>query len=267
MDTPPISKRPPYYRIFLKEGAKTYLLCRLWQQKSDESLILQMEPGKNGTGGFVGEAKVNGDTVEINYSEVATPAEIEHTSIHASGQSHTKLKDGSFRINYDKNHSGIPLRDLKTIKHLGTLLSRDMTDGDEQKTTRATDVPIERGIGQKFSVLDILAIPKGVNVKFSADWDMENERQVTMTVGMHGLPFNGFDVLIFTRSSDQFDDIPRRTLHIPDMNNVVPFVTKLDDNKAIIKLSALTFDEVIKPQNPNDPYAGFSVLTLTNKYL
>ncbi len=29
--------KPPYHRIFLNEGSNTYLLCRLWQQKSDES--------------------------------------------------------------------------------------------------------------------------------------------------------------------------------------------------------------------------------------
>ena len=243
------------------------MLCRLWQQKSDESLMLRMQPGKHSTGGTVGKIEITGDTVEINYDEINTPAEIEHTTIHASGQSHTKLKDGTRSINYDKDHAGIPLKDLKTAKHLGTLLSREMTDDDVVKAERATDVPIERNVGQKFSVLDILAVPKGINLNFNFEWDMKNERQVQMNVGVHRLGFNGFDVYIFTRSSDQFDKVPNRTLHLPDMNNVVPFVVKLDEKKATIKLSSLTFGEVAKPQRPKNQNEGFTVITLTPKHL
>lgn len=259
--------KPPYYRIFLKEGSNTYLLCRLWQQKSDESLMLQMQPSKSGETGVVGKIEITGDTVEVNYDEINTPADIEHTTIHASGLSHTKMKDGTLSINYDKDHAGIPLRDLKTVKHLGTVLGREMTPDDIVQAERQTDVPIERNVGQKFSVLDILAIPKGVNVNFNFEWDMENERQVQLNVGMHKLGFNGFDVIIFTRSSDQFDKLPSKTLHLPDMNNIVPFVVRLDEKTATIKLSSLTFDEVVTPQDPNDPYAGFSVLSATPKYL
>ena len=243
------------------------MLCRLWQQKSDESLMLQIQPSKAGTSGTIGKIEITGDTFDINYEEINTPREIEHTTIHASGQSHTKLKDGTLSINYDKDHAGIPLKDLKTVKHLGTLLSREMTSDDAVKAERATDVPIERNIGQKFSVLDILAVPKDINVNFDFEWDMENERKVQLNVGLLKLGFNGFDVIIFTRSSDQFDKLPSKTLHLPDMNNVVPFVVSIDDKKATIKLSALTFDEVIKTQKPNDPNGGNTVLRATSKYL
>jgi hypothetical protein len=259
--------KPPYYRIFLIEGSSHYLVARLWQQKSDESLMLQMQPSKQSSGGMIGKVEITGDTFDIHYDQIDTPAEIDHTTIHATGQSHTKLKDGSRSTNYDKDHAGIPLKDLKTIKHLGTLLSREMTQDDELTPERATDVLIERGAGQKFSVLDILAIPKGANINFSADWDMENERQVVMTIGMHRLGFNGFDVLVFTRSSDQFDNVPNKTLHLPDMNNIVPFVVKLDDKKATIKLSALTFDEIVSLQDKANPYDGFTVITATPKFL
>ncbi len=259
--------KPPYYRIFLKEGSKTYLLCRLMQQKSDESLMLQVEPSKAGGSATVGKIEITGDTFEINYEQIDTPADIEHTSIHASGMSHTKLKDGTYRFNYDKDNAGIPLAELKTIKHLGTLLSREMTEADIKPAERLTDVAIERNTGQKFSVLDILAVPKGINFNFSADWDMENDRPVQLNVGMHRLSFNSFDAIIFTRSSDQFDEVPKKTLHLPDMNNIVPFVTRLNGTQAVIKLSSLTFDEVLKPQDPNDPYAGFTVISATPKWL
>lgn len=215
----------------------------------------------------MGKVKITGDTFDINYEEIDTPAEIEHTTIHASGQSHTKLKDGTRSINYDKDHAGIPLKNLKTVKHLGTLLSRDMTADDVIKIERATDVPIERNVGQKFSVLDILAVPKGINLNLNFEWDMENERQVQMNVGFHRLGFNGFDVYIFTRSSNQFDKVPNRTLHLPDMNNIVPFVIKLDEKKATIKLSTLTFDEVTTQQDSNDLNSGFMVISATPKYL
>ncbi len=229
--------------------------------------MLQVEPSKTGGSATVGKIEITSDTFEINYEDIDTPAEIEHTNIHASGMSHTKLKDGTYRFNYDKDNKGIPLTELKTIKHLGTLLSREMTEADEKSAERANDVPIERNAGQKFSVLDVLAVPKGINFNFSADWDMENDRPVQLNVGMHRLSFNGYDVIIFTRSSDQFDEVPSKTLHLPDMNNIVPFVTKLNGKQAIIKLSTLTFDEVIKPQDPNDPYAGFTVITATPKWL
>lgn len=237
--------KSPYYRIFIKEGPEAYLFCRLFQQKSDESLILQIQPSVTDSGGLIGKIEVASDMFDINYEEVNIPVEIDHTTIHASGQSHTKLKDGTYSINYDKDHSAIPLRNLKTIKHLGTLLSREMTTDDVMRAERATDIQIERNVGQNFSVLDILAIPKNVNVNFRVEWHMENEREVQLTVSVCKLVFNGFDVVIFTRSSDQFDKIPSKTLHLPDMNNILPFVIKLDDKTATIKLSDITFDEVI----------------------
>lgn len=229
--------------------------------------MLQVEPNKAGDSATVGKIEIKSDTFEINYEQIDTPAEIEHTNIHASGMSHTKLKDGTYRYNYDKDDKGIPLRALKTIKHLGTLLSRKMTEADEKPAERATDVSIERNTGQRFSVLDILAVPKGINFNFSADWDMENDRPVHLNVGMHRLTFNGFDAIIFIRSSDQFDEVPSKTLHLSDMNNVVPFVTKLNGKQAVIKLSTLTFDEVLRPQDPDDPYAGFAAITATPKWL
>jgi hypothetical protein len=259
--------KPPYYRIFLNESGKNYLLCRLWQQKSDESLMLQMQPGKNTKGGTIGKIEVTGSVFDIHFDDITTPADIEHTTLHATGQSHTKMKDGSLSINYDKDHAGIPLTGLKTIKHLGTLISRDMAADDETAKSRVSDVSIERGTGQKFSVLDILAVPKGVNFNFTTDWDMENKREVKMTIGLHRLGFNGFDVIIFTRSSDQFDKVPPKTLHLPDMNNIVPFVTKLDDKKATIKLSELTFNKVFTPQTKSNPYDGFTGITATSKYV
>lgn len=229
--------------------------------------MLQMQPSKNGPSGFVGKVEIKGDIIDLNYDDINTPAEIEHTSIHASGESHTKLKDGTRSINYGKDNPGIPLRGLKSVKHLGTIISREMTDDDIVNAERTTDVPIERNLGQKFSVLDVLAIPKSINVNFNFEWDMENEREVQLNVGMHRLGFKGFDVIIFTRSSNQFDTIPSKSLHLPDMNNIVPFVTKIDKEKVSIKLSKLTFDEIIRSQETNDPNEGFTVLSATNKYL
>ena len=259
--------KPPYYRIFIKAGDKHYLVARLWQQSSDESLMLQVEPSKQSNGGSIGMVPITGDRFEIQFDDINTPSDIDHTSIHASGQSHTKLKDGSRSINYDKENTGIPLRNLHTIKHLGTLITREMLTADESTPSRASDVIIERDPSQKSSVIDILALPKSINVKFNAEWDMENDRQVVLTIGLHRLGFNGLDVFILTRSSDQFDAIPAKSIHLPDMNNIVPFVVSLDDKKAVIQLSSLTFDELIVPENGDDPYNGFTVITATPKWL
>lgn len=259
--------KPPHYRIFIKEGAETYLFCRLWQQKSDESLMIFIYPRKGGTGGTLGKVKIESNPFDIYFDQVSTPANFEHTTIHASGQSHTKLKDGSLSVHHDKLSPGIPLKGLKTSKHLSTLLCRDMDDGDKQIITRQGDIPIERDISQKFTTMDILAIPKSINIKFSGNWEMENDRPVTLSINLHRLLFNSFDVLIFTRHSDQFDNAPPKTIQLPDMNSVVPMVTKIDNEKLTVSLSKLNFDQVLVDQDSTDPYYGFNVITAIPKYL
>ncbi len=231
--------------------------------------MMKLEPSKvnDGKGGMIGRIPITSDRFEINFSEISTPAEVDHTSLHASGQSHTKLKDGSYSINYSKEMGGIPLKDLKTAKHLGTLIAREAKLEDEQSPTRKTDVIIERNKGQSTTILDLMAVPQGVNLKFNMNWDMENERMVQLTVGMFGLPFKDLTVMIFARHSDGFDKQPPKTVHLPDMNNLVPFVVSLDDQRAVIQISQLTFDEVLTPEDPNDSYKDFTVITATPKWL
>lgn len=259
-----------YYRIFLKEDMNNYLTFRLIQQGSDESLMLKIESSKSSEACKIGKIEIIGNTFEILYSKINEPAEVDHTSIHATGQSHTKLTNGELIINYGKNDFGIPLAKLKTVKHLGTLIIRKMTDGDKitpVEKTEGINVIIERGIGQKCSIIDILAIPKESNVNFNCDWEMHNEREVKMTISLSKLPFNGFDTILFVRSSDQFDKLPDRTLHLSDMNNIVPFILELDDEKALIKLSALKFEEVIKLENGENVNQKMSTLRAVSKYL
>ena len=259
--------RTSYYRVFLKEGSVHYLVCRLIQQKSDESLLLQIEPSKLLAGGNIGQIEITGDTFEILYSKIDTPVEIEHTAIHATGQSHAKLSDGTYIVNYSQENVGIPLAQLKTVKHLGTLVTRQMTDQDVVVPSRNTDVIIEREIGLKCTIIDLLAIPKGSARSFNFNWEMENKQPVRLMVGLTVVPFKGFDAVLFTRSSDQFDKLPPGTLHLLDMNSLVPFVSELDDKKAIIKLSSLKFEEIIEIETNKNMQEGQSVLKATSKYL
>lgn len=259
-------QKAPHYRIFIKEGDKTYLLCRLWQQKSDVSLMLHVYPKKGGSGGTLGKLKIESNPFDIRYDQVSEPVDIEHTSIHATGQSHTKMKDGTRTVTNDKEAITIPLEELKTSKHLTTLLCRKMSDGDVDEMTRQNDVPLERNSSQKFTTLDIIAIPASANINFSFDWDMENDKPVQLNINTHRLRFKDFDVLIFTRHSDQFDTAPPKTIQLPDMNDKVPFVTKIDTDKLTVNISQLTFSEMITPAGEN-PYEGFAVISATPKYL
>ncbi len=260
--------KPLKYRLFIKEGSNHYLIAHIWQG-TDGSLMMKLEPSKvsDGKSGMVGSIPITSDRFEIKFSEISTPAEVEHTSLHASGQSHTKLKDGSYAINYSKDMAGIPLRDLKTAKHLGTLIAREAKLEDIQLPTRKTDVVIERNKGQSTTILDLMAVPQGVNLKFDMNWDMENERMVQLSVGMLSLPFKDLTVMIFARHSDGFDRLPSKTVHLPDMNNLVPFVVGLDDEKAVIQISQLTFDEVLTPEDSDDSYRDFIVITAIPKGL
>lgn len=258
--------KPPYYRIFIREGTKNYLFCRIWQQKSDVSLMLQLNSKKGGTGDTLGKIKIMSNPFDIRYDDVSQPVEIEHTSIHATGQSHTKMKDGSRTVNNDKNAISIPLKGLSTSKHLSTLLCREMVEGDLRETLRENDVPIERKPKQRFTTLDLIAIPKSQNINFNVNWEMENDRPVELSVVLHRLSFKSFDVIIFTRHSDQFDVVPPKTIQLPDMNDKVPFVTKIDEEKLTVNISNLTFSQMVKPAG-NDPYDGYTVLRATSKYL
>ena len=88
-------------------------MCRLWQQKSDVSLMLHIYPKKGGSGGTLGKLKIESNPFDIRYDQVSEPVDIEHTSIHATGQSHTKMKDGTRTVTNDKEAITIPLEELK----------------------------------------------------------------------------------------------------------------------------------------------------------
>jgi len=260
--------KAPYFRIFIKEDDRTYLLCRIWQQKSDVSLLLKVNQRKNGTGGTLGEIAINSNHFDIHYNQVSRPVDIEHTSIHATGQSHTKMKEGGLYLVHDKYAITIPLTDLKTSKHLSTLLCRELEDEDIEDITRQNDVLIERDKSQRFTALDLLAIPKSANVRFSANWEIENDKMVNLSMGISRLEFNGYDVLVFARHSDQFEKGPPITIQLPDMNDKVPFITKIDDEKLTVNISSLTFSDAIQSQEKgNDPYDGFTVITATSRFL
>ena len=255
------------YRIFIKEGSNHYLVGRLIQQKSDVSLMLQIEPSKQLDGSKIGKIVITSDTFEIPYAMIDIPIEIEHTTIHATGQSHTKLSDGTYSINYDRTNSGISLVNLKTVKHMGTLITREMLSQDVVLPSRKTDIIIERNVGQRSSIIDLLAVPSDGNINFNVDWDMENDRPVQLTIGLFRVPFTGFDILLFTRSSDQFDSQPPGTIHLPDMNSLVPFVLSMDEKKVIIRLSGLAFEEVINLAEGENNIGGMTTISVTPKYL
>lgn len=257
--------RAPYYRLFINEDDHDYLLARLWQSKSDGSLMLNVFETESG-GGTLARIKIESNPFDIPFDKVNVPVAIDHTSIHATGQSHTKMKDGSLVINNDKVSQSIPLTELKTSKHITTLLCKRMTKEDEMPANRVNDVPLKRASGQNFSVVDVLALPGGMNVSLNVGWEMENDKPVNLTVSTYMLKFNGFDVVLFVRHSDQFETAPPKTIQLPDMNDKVPFVTKIDQEKMTVKISSLTFGQMVVPTDKETP-PGFSSLTATSKYL
>jgi len=260
--------KPPYHRVLIKERDKYYIAFRLFQQKSDNSLMLKIERSKRLTKGGLGVNFIPFDGIcELYYDEMLIPADIEHTSIHASGQSQYKLKDGSYVINYSKENPGIALDNLATVKHLGTLITREMTADDSITDLKGKDIVIERPVGQNSTIIDILAIPSGAYYSFKVLWPMENDRVVHLSVNTTVIPFKGFDVLLFTRNRDQFDKLPVGTLHLPDMNNLVPFVLAIDDKKAVVQLSKLTFDQIAQTKEAHHLDVGYNQLSATSKYL
>lgn len=227
--------------------------------------MLQIEPSKKLPRGRHGKFEFKNGEVLVVFDEMRERGEIDHTNIHASGASQTKLKDGSLSINYSEANPGTPLVNLKSVKHLGTLITRDIRDEEGVEISRLTDIPIERMEYQKSSVIDLLAVPKNANINLNAEWDMKNDRPVRLNVGFWKMGFNGFDVIALVRSSDQFDKVPPATLHILDMNDFVPFVLELDDKKARIQLSHLKFEKVIQTNTHNS--GEHIVITATSKYL
>lgn len=256
--------KPPYFRVFLSQNNENYLFCRLFQQKSDNSLILQIVPRKGGTGGTAGKILIEKNPFDIYYDAISKPTDFEHTSIHSTGQSHTKLKDGTYQIHNDKSSNSIPLDNLSTVKHISTIVCREMDENDLVERTRATDIPLIREASQQITIIDMLAVPKGINLNFTGEWEMSNDHPVRLTVGLHKLAFNGFDLILFTRHSDEFEHAPPKSIQLPDLNNHIPTVIKVDNEKITVKVSSLTFDKVLSTEQPND---GFTTITATPKWL
>lgn len=237
--------KPPNYRIFIKEAGETYLLCSLWQQKSDVSLMFRVNTPAGGTGDTIGKVKVQSNPFDIFYKQISKPIAIAHTSIHATGQSHVKMKDTSRTNINDKNATVIPLKDLATSKHLTTLVCKEMSDKDKKDLTRPGDIPIERPDTQRFTTLDLIAIPKSPNINFSVNREIEGNEEVALSINLHRLRFNGYDVLAFSRHSNQFDILPPMTIELPDMNDRIPFITKVDFEKITVNMSSLEFSQII----------------------
>jgi len=226
--------------------------------------MIQILSRKGGSGGTSCKVLIEKNPFNIFYDAISEPTDFEHTTVHSTGESHTKLKDGTYQTHNDKNSKSISLDNLSTVKHISTIVCRGMDESDLAERTRATDVPLLREPSQKITIIDMLAVPKGINLNFTGEWEINNDHPVKLTIGLHKLVFNGFDLILFTRHSDEFEHAPPKSIQLPDLNNHVPFVTKVDSEKITVNLSSLTFDQVLNAQQSSD---GLTTIDATPKWL
>jgi len=191
----------------------------------------------------------NGTTkMTVNLSNLEDVGNIDHSSAHESGQSHTVLQPRSRGKSIIAQ--GVPLKDLHTAKFLWTLILRDMSLSRVIETPNKNDYIIDQPDNLNNLIIDIFALPDGV-VKFETDMFVERAGTV-LNLGVHLAKFKGFNIFIFARGTDQFKESPNQTVKISGQDDWVPFVTSITKELIELEIRHVEFKEMEGTPSSND---------------
>ena len=181
--------------------------------------------------------------ITVHLADLRSVTAIDHSSVHESGHSHTRLKPRSNgKISLPQ---GIPLTNLQTVKYLWTLVLRDFELSREVKIKTPNDLVIEQPDGLNNMVIDILAVPKK-DLSFNYGESLNNDMPVNMNITFNVAEFEGFNVILFARGTDQFKESPSQTVKLSGQDDWVPFIKSIAKNEIKIEAHHINFGNIIK---------------------
>ena len=181
--------------------------------------------------------------ITVHLGNLKGVSAIDHSSVHESGNAHTRLKPrSSGKVNLPQ---GIPLTNLQAVKYLWTLVLRDFKLSREIKAMTANDLVIEQPNGLNNLVIDILAVPKK-DLSFSYGESLNNNVPVNMNISFNVAEFEGFNVVIFARGTDQFKESPSQTIKFSGQDDWVPFVKSINKNEIVVEAHHINFKNIIQ---------------------
>lgn len=219
-------------RILINKDGTKYRVFQLIET-SDKSILLKTyKANKSLQGSRLGKYMLKGFTARIFYnSNTATVKEIDHSTVHPSGQSHVKLIDG-----FHKNiQQGVPLERLNKARHLWTIVSGNFTKSNIVTVPRKTDFIINEPQEMSVRAIVIMAVPKG-NINFEVSFDITKLTKIPPDLGFFLLEFSQFNIAILIYSTNLFEKSPPYTYKFPSMGQLCPFIIAVTDEYIDLEL-------------------------------
>lgn len=217
----------------MKRGSNHYKLGTLFWSR-DESIYFTLKRSKDSPRGSLGQFRVNASTGywSIRFDDKLEEVDIAHSTIHATGQSHVKLRDGSYR----ESPNGFPLKGLSQPRALWTIVWNASSKSTKNYQPKSTDFVIEEPNRIEARVLYLIAVPLG-SVTLNLQTEV-NDDGTLPDLALFPFELNGVGLVALLHSTDRMLS-PKRTLKINSINNAIPVVTSIDSEKVEGTLTAI----------------------------
>ena len=212
-----------YKRIgfIIKKKELLFKVGTLFWDPEEMSLYMTLHRDKTSPKGTVGQFNVQRDgSWTIPFKDNVQEERVLHSSVHASGVSHTRL-EGSREVGREE---GTPLRGLKTPRPLWTIAARISEDTQPIQQAKDDDFIVVEPPELKARVIYMIAMPQGssefrVQTFVNEDGSLPSLAWYTFDLGKIGL-------LVQLHSTDRMIE-PERTIKVSSVKNTVPVITSI----------------------------------------
>lgn len=257
-------------RIFVKRGDDHFKIGDLNYSAQDGSIYLSI-PRRLQGGGRRGITKLDfaapGSPFSISLGDDSPDlqeiVEFDHFSIHGSGVEHTVLQGNLHR----GRSQGIPLRGLATGRHLWSIVVPDIHNETPQSATRLRDLKLDYPVGMNAGVIDIFAMPAGVDFSLNFELLNESDRATIHNFGQGVWDVPSYRVFVMFRSADSHEGSPEATFKVSLSDGFIPLITKISPTKVEGIVAVLGTEAVTVPFDPNRPLASIRVELVPEEFV
>lgn len=233
---------PKEIKVFINKSGKHFRIFKLFRTTNDpESIYLHMERHNALEGSGIGKFVLSGSPFLGNIFYDKSNIEfhpINHSSIHADGRRHTKLKSGE----YENITYGIPLRGLKTAKPLWTIVPGEFDPEKEVKVLPKNEFVINEPDEVHARCIIVFAAPTGnlnLTVPFPVEYfDMSSNR---FPLNSFGFQMPNFSIFLLVFSSLTFFVPPPRSYAFSDIGGLTPSIKSMQKDHMEVELRGMVY--------------------------
>lgn len=236
---------PKEIRVFINKSGKHFRIFKLFRTTNDpESIYLHMERHSALEGSGTGKFVLMGNTESpflgnIFYEQSNIDFHpIDHSSVHADGRRHIKLKNGE----YENITYGIPLKGLETAKPLWTIVPGEFKPEKEVKTLPKNEFVINEPDEVRARCIIVFAAPTGnlnLTIPFPVEYfDMSNNR---FPLNIFGFQMPNFSIFLLVFSSLTFLVPPPRSYAFSDIGGLTPFIKSMQADHMEVELRGMVY--------------------------